>query len=316
MVIYLNNMEKAKFTVPPGEKSWRLDSFLSSKTGLSRAFVQKLINSGMIAVNSEKKKPNYRLRTHDLIEMTTPSKPDEELTPEDIPLSVIWEDNDIVVIDKPPQMVVHPGAGNRKGTLINALLMRCNKLASIGAPLRPGVVHRLDKDTSGVIVIAKEDTAYISLQRQFKQREVEKQYLALLYGNPKKDQGEIKESIGRSVSNRKKMSTRTRKGREAVTRFEVIKRFKPAVLARIKTLTGRTHQIRVHCSSIGHPVLGDKLYGKKTELKFSGRTILISRQMLHAHSIKFRHPKDKKLTEFTAPVPEDMKNIIEELASL
>jgi 23S rRNA pseudouridine1911/1915/1917 synthase len=182
--------------------------------------------------------------------------PEETLVPENIPLDVVWEDDTIIIINKPPHMVVHPGAGNRSGTLVNALLARSDRLASLGSPLRPGVVHRLDKDTSGIIVLAKNDTAYRNLQDQFKKRGVEKEYLALLYGKLKKDSGEITEAIGRAASDRKKMSTRTRKGREAITQYEVIQRFKPASLVKVRIITGRTHQIRVHFAALGHPVLG------------------------------------------------------------
>jgi 23S rRNA pseudouridine1911/1915/1917 synthase len=307
-------MRKKAYPVDTGNISERLDSFVSLKSGLSRARIQELIKDGHLLVNSVRKKNNYRLKPGDSVELTIPDEPEETLIPEDIPLHVLWEDASLIVINKPPRMVVHPGAGHRSGTIINALLFRCGKLAKIGAPLRPGVVHRLDKDTSGVIVFAKNDASHHHLQMQFKKREIEKQYLALLYGDFKNDRGEIKKAVGRSVSDRKKMSTRTRKGREAVTYFEIIKRFKPAVLAKINIITGRTHQIRVHCAAIGHPVLGDRIYGKKTVLRFPDRTVRFSRQMLHAHRLKFRHPDDERPMECTAPMPEDMQKAIEELS--
>ncbi|TNF56180.1 RluA family pseudouridine synthase [bacterium] len=306
-------MEKKTYTVDTENSDQRLDIFVSSKSGMSRAYVQKLIKQGFVLVNTDREKPNYKTREGDSVELSVPHMPGKTLVPEDIPLDVIWEDDAIIIINKPPHMVVHPGAGNRSGTLVNALLARCERLASLGSPLRPGVVHRLDKDTSGIIVLAKNDAAYRNLQNQFKKREVEKEYLALLYGKLKKDCGEITEAIGRASSDRKKMSTRTKKGREAITRYEVIKRFKPAALVKVRIITGRTHQVRVHFAALGHPVLGDKVYGKKTSLKISHKTIIFPRQMLHAQRIKFLHPVTKKPAEFISPVPEDMDRVMREL---
>jgi 23S rRNA pseudouridine1911/1915/1917 synthase len=306
-------MEKKTYPVDTENSHQRLDIFVSSKSGMSRAFVQKLIKQGMVLVNTDREKPNYKIREGDSVELSVPDMPEETLVPENIPLDVIWEDDTIIVINKPPHMVVHPGAGHRGGTLVNALLARCDRLASLGSPLRPGVVHRLDKDTSGIIVLAKNDVAYRNLQKQFKKREVEKEYLALLYGKLKKDRGEITEAIGRAASDRKKMSTRTRKGREAITRYEVIKRFKPAALVKVRIITGRTHQVRVHFAALGHPVLGDKVYGKKTSLRVSHKTIIFPRQMLHAQRIKFLHPVTKKPAEFISTLPEDMDKVMREL---
>jgi len=281
---------------------------------MTRSRVQKLISRGLVAVNSHAEKAGYNIKGGDRIDIMLPDEQTGVLVPEDIPLDVIWEDEHIIAVNKPPHMVTHPAPGNRSGTLMNALIARRGKLASAGAPLRPGVVHRLDKDTSGIMVIAKTDAAYYSLIRQFKEREVEKYYVALLYGSLKGDHGEIKAPIGRSVSDRKKMSTRSRRGREAVTRFEVIKRFPSAALVKIRILTGRTHQIRVHFSSIGHPVLGDKTYGKKLEINAgAGKKVSFPRQMLHACSIKLKHPASGEFLEFTAPTPEDMEKAIEEL---
>jgi 23S rRNA pseudouridine1911/1915/1917 synthase len=307
-------MKQFRYTVDRHDRDTRLDSFVSSASGLTRAHIQKLIQQGLVLVNSEKKRSNYRVKITDVIELTIPPEPEETIVSENIPLDVIWEDDSLIVINKPPNMVVHPSAGHRSGTLINALAARCERLASIGAPLRPGVVHRIDKDTSGVIVVAKDDSAYHDLQKQFKEREVEKYYLALLYGSLGEERGEIQKAIGRSISERKKMSTRTRKGKEAVTRFEVIKRMKPATLVKIRIVTGRTHQIRVHCASLGHPVLGDTTYGEKTSLKLSRVTVRFRRQMLHAMSLRFRHPVHGMPMEYTAPLPDDMKQAIKELS--
>lgn len=309
-------MKKSTFVITQNTKGERLDLFVSSQSDLTRSQVQKLIRKGFVTVNLRTEKASYKVKGDDMIEFSQPDDQEEILIPEDMPLDIIWQDEHIIVVNKPPHMVTHPAAGNRTGTLMNALASRCEKLASIGAPLRPGVVHRLDKDTSGVIVIAKDDESYYSLIRQFKQREVEKHYVALLYGNLKKDHGDIKVAIGRSVSDRKKMSTRTRRGKEAVTQFEVMKRSPSVTLVKIKILTGRTHQIRVHFSSIGHPVLGDRTYGGKTLIKVGQKTAPFSRQMLHAYSIKLKHPVSGEVLEFTAPMPEDMEKAIEELEAL
>ena len=306
-------MKKDTYIVSPETKAERLDTYVSSKSGLSRSHVQKLIKQGLVIVNSRIEKVSYKVKNGDSIELTIPVQPESPLVPEDIPLDVIYEDEHIIIINKPPKMIVHPAAGYKSGTLINALIYRCGKLASIGAPLRPGIVHRLDKDTSGIIVIAKDDAAYLNLCKQFKERKVEKYYLALLYGTLKKDKGEINTPIGRAIADRKKMSTKTRKGKEAVTQFEVIKRFKSATMVKIKIITGRTHQIRVHFAASGHPVLGDKIYGKKTDIKFAQRTINFSRQMLHAQSLKFKHPVDGSPLEFTTPIPKDIETAIKEL---
>jgi 23S rRNA pseudouridine1911/1915/1917 synthase len=307
-------MGKNMYIVTHENKRERLDTFLSAKSNLTRSHVQKLLSMKLVLVNSHTEKAGYRLREGDTIALTIPDEPKEQLIPEDIPLDVLWEDEYIIIVNKPPRMVIYPAAGNRSGTLMNALISKCNKLSSVGAPLRPGVVHRLDKDTSGALVIAKDDMAYYSLVKQFKKRETEKHYLALLHGKLKANQGEIRSLIGRSLSDRKKMSTRTRRGKEAITHYEVMERFQCATLAKVRIITGRTHQIRVHFASLGNPVLGDRTYGKKTELKAGQKTIRFSRQMLHACSLKLRHPATGEMSEFTAPMPEDMECSIEELS--
>jgi 23S rRNA pseudouridine1911/1915/1917 synthase len=210
-------------------------------------------------------------------------------------------------------MVVYPAAGHNKGTLLNALAYHCKKLATIGGPLRPGVVHRLDKDTSGVMVVALDDNSYYELIEQFKKRAINRRYITLIYGNIKEDSGEIAMAIGRSTSDRKKMSTKTRQGKEAVTKWKVIKRFGAATLIEAKLATGRTHQIRVHFSTIGHPVLGDRTYGKKTAIEIKRTKIIFPRQMLHAETLGFVHPVTKAYMEFSSPMPEDMAECIKKL---
>ncbi|MBI5740079.1 MAG: RluA family pseudouridine synthase [Nitrospirae bacterium] len=310
------DMKKISYVVAPEERAERLDTYISLKSNLTRSRIKRLIGQGLITVGSNMEKAGYKVREGDRIELTFPDEQEGSLAPEDIPVDIIHEDEHIIVVNKPPHMVTHPAAGNKSGTLMNAIISRCSKLAAAGAPLRPGVVHRLDKDTSGVIVIAKNDAAYYDLIRQFKERRVEKHYRALLFGDLKRDRGEIKAAIGRSVSDRKKMSTKTRRGKEAVTQFIVLQRFKSATLADIRILTGRTHQIRVHFASVGNPVLGDRMYGKLISIRQGLETVTFGRQMLHAYSLKLRHPVTGEDLEFTAPMPEDMKKATEEIAIL
>jgi 23S rRNA pseudouridine1911/1915/1917 synthase len=307
-------MRKTSYEVSPESKPVRLDTFVSLQCNLTRSYIQKLIREGMVTVNSSAEKNSHKVRGGDHVEILIPDKPENDLEPEDIPLDILWEDDHIIVINKPPNLVMYPAAGNRNGTLMNGLVSICANLSSVGAPLRPGVIHRLDKDTSGVIVIAKNDNAYYDIARQFKNREVKKTYLALIYGNLQEDKGEITTAIGRSLSDRKKMSTRTKAGKEAVTKFEVLKRLGSATLLKVRIITGRTHQIRVHFSSIGSPVLGDTIYGKKSSLRIGQKTIKFNRQMLHAYSLILKHPVNGDILEFKAPVPEDMEEAINALS--
>jgi 23S rRNA pseudouridine1911/1915/1917 synthase len=303
-----------KITVEPSEAGERIDIFLAGKTGITRSQIQKLIEQGNVFINDKPVNQNYRLRTNDLISVSIPEKQDEGLIPENIPLDIFYKDEHLVVVNKPAGMVVYPAAGHSQGTLMNALAYHCDKLAAIGGPLRPGVVHRLDKNTSGLMVVALDDVAYYSLAEQFKQRTINRRYLALIYGNLKEDTGEIALMIGRSESDRKKMSTSVRRGKEAVTGWKVLKRFNHAALIEAKLGTGRTHQIRVHFASIGHPVLGDRTYGKKVEVEVKAqKKIMFPRQMLHAERLGFIHPITGKHLEFSSPLPEDMAEKIEEL---
>jgi 23S rRNA pseudouridine1911/1915/1917 synthase len=306
-------MKRNRYTVTSASGGERLDAFISAHSGLTRSYVQKLIKDGMVTINNQKEKVSYRVKNDDTVELELPDAPENLLIPENIPIDIIWEDEYILVVNKPPDMVMYPGLSHNSGTLMNAVVHLCDKLSSVGAPIRPGVVHRLDKDTSGLIIIAKDDTAHHNLVNQFKAREVEKHYLSLLYGNLKADSGEIKTLIGRSASSRKKMSAKPRRGKEAITRYEVIKRFKSATLVKVRIITGRTHQIRVHFASIGNPVLGDRTYGRKTAVVLGQETISLPRQMLHAYSLKLKHPADGRLLEFIAPVPSDMERAIKEL---
>jgi 23S rRNA pseudouridine1911/1915/1917 synthase len=299
------------------EAGQRLDTFLANKTGITRSQLKKLIEKGNVLVHGKLENQNYKVKLEDLISLNIPEEKTDKFIPEPILLDILYKDDYLVAVNKPAGMVVYPSAGHSHGTLMNALYYHCRKLANVGGPLRPGVVHRLDKDTSGVMVIALNDEAYYKLIEQFRQKTINKKYIALVYKNLNKDEGEISLRIGRSLSDRKKMSTRVKKGKEAVTIWRVMERFGNATLIEIKLRTGRTHQIRVHFASMGHPVLGDITYGKKVEIEVKGRKkISFPRQMLHAELLGFIHPVTGKYLEFLAPVPEDMSEKIKELRSL
>lgn len=295
----------------------RIDVFVSEKTGITRSQVRKLMETGHILLNGKPVKPNHRVRENDAVEITLPEEEPGTLIPEDIPVTVLYSDGHVAVVDKPAGMVVYPSPGHRRGTLMNALSFRLGRLAAVGGPLRPGVVHRLDKDTSGVMVVALSDMAYYGLIEQFRKRTIKRSYLALVYGRLEKDRGEIALMVGRSEADRKKMSTRTRRGKEARTSWEKVEEFSAATMIKAVLATGRTHQIRVHFASIGHPVLGDRTYGKKTsiEIRALKRSVTLSfpRQMLHAEVLGFTHPATGEYMEFRTPVPEDMAQAIKAL---
>jgi 23S rRNA pseudouridine1911/1915/1917 synthase len=292
----------------------RIDRFASEKTEITRSQIHRLIEDGLLLVNGSPVKPNYRVKEGDEVEITMPEKPPEELVPEDIPVDILFSDEHIAVVNKPAGLVVYPAAGHPGGTLMNALRFRLGTLTAPGAPLRPGVVHRLDKDTSGIMVMALSDEAYHGLVDQFSERAIKRSYVALLWGRVKGESGNISMKIGRSMTDRKKMSVRTRKGKEAETKWDVLERFKSATLIRAKLSTGRTHQIRVHFASSGHPVLGDETYGKKTSVTLAGKKKLrFPRQMLHAKVLGFRHPVTGRKMRFTSPIPDDMKEALEVL---
>jgi 23S rRNA pseudouridine1911/1915/1917 synthase len=307
-------MHSEEIVVHISETGERLDTFLARKTGITRSQLQAFIKKGHVLVNAIKTSQNYRLKAHDRISLGIPDKETEGLIPESIPIEILYKDKYLVVVNKPPGMVVYPAVGHRSGTLMNALFHLYQDLSAPGGPLRPGIVHRLDKDTSGVIVIACTNQAYYDLIEQFKKRTINRRYLALVFGNLKEDKGKILQNIGRSDSDRKRMSTRSRRGKEAVTKWKVLKRLCDATFIEVKLGTGRTHQIRVHFASIGHPVLGDRTYGKKTDVTVKGKEkIFFLRQMLHAELLGFIHPKTGEYLEFSSPLPEDMAERIREL---
>ncbi len=292
------------------DRGKRLDLFLSEKLGKTRSAVTKLIKDGHVLVNGTTVKAGYRLRTSVKVSVIIPEEPSEELIPEPIDIEIFYRDEHLVVVNKPPGLVMYPAAGHRSGTLMNALLYNVGRLAEVGGPLRPGVVHRLDKDTSGLIVVALSDKAYYGLVSQFKERTIKRLYYALVFGELKEDEGVIERPIGRSETHRKKMSTRTRRGRYAKTFWRVIQRLKGATLVEARLATGRTHQIRVHFASIGHPVLGDNIYGRKRFLEINNQRIKLPRQMLHAVTLGFVHPIKGEWLEFKTELPEDMKKIV------
>ncbi len=304
------------FLVNSKDSAKRLDVFLSQKEpALSRSQVKRLIEKGNVQVGGRKAKAGLRLREDDVITLILPEPRRLEVQAQPIPLTILYEDRHLVVIDKPAGMVVHPGAGNYSGTLVNALLHHCPNLPGIGGVLRPGIVHRLDKDTSGVLVVAKDDQAHRFLSEQFKKHTPKRRYIGIVFGQLG-EEGQIEASIGRHPAHRKKMSTRPRKGREAKTHWKVLERFHHFNLVEFRLETGRTHQIRVHLSSLGHPLLGDPLYGGRRRLSSVEPLLLrqglegLRRQALHAASLGFVHPVTGETLEFSSPIPEDIEEAI------
>jgi len=302
------------FSIESFDEGKRVDLFVSEKLNISRAKAQELIEKGYVKINNSAKPKSYKLKPGDFIEIYEDklklNEENQELIPQNIPIELIYRDDYLVVLSKPAGMVVYPCAGHKEGTLLNALAYHFKKLANIGAPLRPGVVHRLDKDTSGVIVIALDDRAYYGLVEIFKKRQVKKEYLAIVYGELKEG-GTINLPIGRAENDRKKMSTKAKRAKEAITEWQVLENFKNYTLVKVKIITGRTHQIRVHFSAIGHPLLGDRTYGRKTYIEKGNKKIPVLRQMLHAWRIEFKHPVTGENLKFESPLPEDMKKVVE-----
>jgi len=305
------------------DRALRLDVFVSGKyPSLSRSQVKKMIEDGEIRLNGlVVSKAGLKLRTGDVVEFALRPAQPWQVAAQDIPLHILYEDRHLLVIDKPAGMVIHPAPGHREGTLVNAILHHCDDLSGIGGVIRPGIVHRLDKDTSGVLLVAKNDETHRHLSEQFREHQVKKTYKALVFGSPAEEEGTIALPVGRHPEDRKKMSTRSRRGKEAVTRWRVAGRYGETTLLDVDIETGRTHQIRVHLSSIGHPVVGDRVYGGGGRLKsvrdpaLRARLSAMPRQALHAWRIAFSHPVDKREMEFVAPLPEDMRHLMDDLAS-
>lgn len=299
-------MDLREFIVTQAEAQQRLDVFLSGASGLSRARVQRLIEGGHVLVGGHPQKPRHRVTPGEHIQLHIPPARPLLLTPEAIPLDILHEDDDLIVLNKAPGMVVHPGPGRSTGTLVHALLAHCGTLTGIGGVERPGIVHRLDRDTSGLLVVAKTERAHLSLSRQFKARVVKKRYLALVHGEVRQDSGRIEAAIGRREHDRKRMGVRAWGGREARTLYHVLRRLPDMTALALDLETGRTHQIRVHLAHIGHPVIGDQVYGGRRERRrVASNEPRADRQMLHAWHLAFRHPTTDAWVEFTAPLPED-----------
>ena len=289
------------------EQPKRIDAYISENTEYSRTAVQRLIEENKITVNGKNEKASYKVQNGDKIEIEEEPAKEIELKAQDIPLEILYEDNDIIVVNKPKGMVVHPANGNPDGTLVNAIMSICkDSLSGIGGEIRPGIVHRLDKNTSGAIIIAKNDKAHINLSEQLKNHKIKKTYIALVRGVVKENNATINMPIGRSKKDRKKMDV-DKNGKEAITHFKVLKRYKDCTLLEINIETGRTHQIRVHLSHIGYPIIGDEFYSNgKNKWNIEG-------QCLHAKSLDFMHPITGKQMHIEAELPEYFKKILEEL---
>jgi len=305
--------EVRTFRVPVDAAGERLDRFLAASSGLTRARIQALIAGGQVRVGGAPRKASTLLRGGEQIILTLPPPEPSDLTPEPIPLDVLYEDADLLVINKPAGLVTHPAGGRRTGTVVNALLHHCPDLRGIGGVERPGVVHRLDKDTSGCLVVAKTEVAHEGLSRQFRARQVRKTYLALVRGSLREKSGRITVPVGRDLRDRKKMGVRTARGREAATAFRVLRDLPGATLLEVTLETGRTHQIRVHLAHVGHPVVGDALYGGRWERRAreGGGGPVAPRQLLHAWRIAFTHPRTGAAVAVEAPPPADLRPYLE-----
>ena len=312
-----NNM---RLVVEGKDAGMRLDAFVSASGELTRSAASRLIEEGAITVGGKPVAKNYKLRAGDEVEILLPEPTSSEAQPEDIALDVVYEDSDIIVINKPVGMVVHPAVGNEKGTLVNALLYHCgDSLSGIGGVVRPGIVHRIDKDTSGLLVVAKNDDAHNYLAERIKTHEVGRIYYALLVGNLKEEQGTVDAPIGRHPRDRKKMAVlgaSDGRSRNAVTHYEVLERYRGYCFVRCRLETGRTHQIRVHMAHLGHPLVGDVTYGGgKTKFELSNKS-LIEGQCLHAGELKLTHPRTGEDMHFKSELPREMQLLIEKLRKL
>ena len=300
-------MEETILIVDKESENNRIDKYLAEAfNGKSRSYIQGLIEKENIKVNGKSIKSNYKVKENDEILIAMPEALELEVEAEDIPLDILYEDNDVIVINKPQGMVVHPAPGNYTKTLVNALLYHCKDLSTINGVIRPGIVHRIDKDTTGVLVVAKNDESHNFLSKQLQTHSMKREYIALVEGRLKEDKGTINKPIGRNKKDRLKMGI-VDDGKRAVTHYEVLERYKNTTLIKCVLETGRTHQIRVHMASIGHPLVGDEVYGfKKQRFKLKG-------QVLHAKTLGFIHPKTKEYMEFTTNLPEYYNNLIEKL---
>lgn len=295
------------------ESGERLDRYLAGEMpDMSRSYIQKLIKDSQIYVNEKPVKANYRLCFDDVIKVTIPELKEPEIAAEELPLDILYEDSDIIIVNKPKQMVVHPAPGHYSGTLVNALMYHCGKeLSGINGVMRPGIVHRIDMDTTGSLVVCKNDAAHKCIARQLKEHSIKRVYVALVHGNIKENQGTINAPIGRHPTDRKKMSTHAKHSREAITHYKVLERFGDYTYIQCELETGRTHQIRVHMAIIGHPLLGDQVYGPaKCPFKH------LQGQTLHAKTLGIIHPSTGEYLEVNAPLPTYFKELLVILTKL
>lgn len=292
-----------------GRSGERIDKFLSEELdSLSRSYIQKLVKDGEVRVNGNAVKANYKVNINDSIEVNIPEPEEPDILPEDIPLDVLYEDDDVLIVNKPKGMVVHPAPGHYSHTLVNAVLYHCkDQLSGINGVMRPGIVHRIDMDTTGSLLICKNDAAHQILAEELKEHSITRRYHAIVHGNLKEDEGTVDAPIGRHPVDRKKMSTKSIHGRRAVTHYKVLERLGNYTYIECELETGRTHQIRVHMASIGHPILGDQVYGHaKCPFRLQGQT-------LHAKILGFRHPSTGDYMEFDAPLPEYFQKLLRQL---
>lgn len=299
-------METFSYQIGVGEEE-RLDKWLAGAvSGLSRSYIQKCIGEGKALVNGTPRKANYRLRVDDEVSFSVPEAVEPEITAEEIPLSILYEDEDVLVVDKPKGMVVHPAPGHYSGTLVNAVLYHCKgQLSGINGILRPGIVHRIDRDTTGSLIICKNDLAHQTIAAQLKAHSLNRSYRAIVHGVVAEEEGTVDAPIGRDEKERKRMAVNQKNGRPAITHYRVLERFREYTYIECRLETGRTHQIRVHMTSIGHPLLGDEVYGtRKTPFHLEGQT-------LHAYMLGFQHPASGEYVEVTAPLPAYFQRLLE-----
>lgn len=302
-------MESRSFIVSAEQAGMRLDKYLSEQIPeMTRSFLQKIVKDQAVTVNGTVQKANWKLRENEKVCITIPDPQETQILPEDIPLDILYEDEDLLIVNKPKGMVVHPAAGHYTNTLVNAIMYHCkDSLSGINGEIRPGIVHRIDMDTTGSLIVCKNDTAHVKIAEQIKAHTVTRRYRGIVNGIVKEDTGRIEGDIGRHPVDRKKMAVHVKNGKPAVTHFKVLERFRQQTYIEFELETGRTHQIRVHMASIGHPLMGDPLYGNgKNPNKLQG-------QVLHAMTIGFIHPRTEEYMEFTAPLPEYFEQLLTKL---